>query len=267
MDAHNSSTSQEGGSGRLSPSAPGTENGDAEREAEAKQRRIAATPEGHLSLRMCPRYGAMMGATSVSRDEIAKTTQEYDPTFEGIDSDDANCMMYATQLLTQIEPTAARQSLTMQECKDIATKHGSQHKRAEAAGKLIHTVNQWAAADEADLPGGPGGRKRPPTMPTLLGGTPATAVAGQPRRRDVAITWEDRTMPADEATTEAENRKEREQREREAEDWQGRVEERERQMEVHALELQKQLHDQQVLRHKQQQERQQQQDETDALGQ
>ena len=141
-NARNSSTGREGGSGRQSPSAANMENDDAEREAEAKQRRIAATPEGHLSLRMCPRYGAMMDATSVPRDEIANTIQEYDPTFQGIDSDDVNCMHYATQLLTQIKLAIARQSLTMQECKDIATKHGLQHKRAEAAGKLIHTVNR-----------------------------------------------------------------------------------------------------------------------------
>ena len=156
------------------------EDGHAEREAAAKQRRIAETPEGHLSLRMCPRYGAMMGATSVSRDEIAKTTRrEYDPTFTGIDSDDINCMLYATQLLMWIELTAAQQSLTMHECKDIATTHGSQHKRAEAAGQLIKTVNQWMAADGAASPDS----KRPPPMPTLLGGTTATKVAGQPRQK------------------------------------------------------------------------------------
>ena len=65
--------------------------------------------------------------------------------------------------------------------------------------------------------------------------------------------------------TEEEHRMAREQREQEAADWQSRVEARERQIEEHALELQRQLQDQQVTRHKQQQERQQQQDETDAL--
>ena len=92
-----------------------------------------------------------MGATSVSRDEIAKTTREYDPAFEGIDCDDPSSMLHATQLLTRIELTAATHSLTMRECNGIAAEHGPQHKRAEAAGKLIHTVSQWAAADRTGL--------------------------------------------------------------------------------------------------------------------
>ena len=74
-NASNDSANQGGGNGRLSPNATRAAHDDAEREAEIKQRRIAATPEGHLSPRMCPRYGATMGATSVSRDEIAKTTR------------------------------------------------------------------------------------------------------------------------------------------------------------------------------------------------
>ena len=263
-NASNDSANQGGGNGRLSPNATRAAHDDAEREAETKQRRIAATPEGHLSLRMCPRYGAMMGATSVSRDEIAKTTREYDPTFEGIDSDDPSSMLYATQLLTRIELTAAGHSLTMKECEGIAKKHGPQHKRAEAAGKLIHTVNQWAAADGAELPGE---RKRLPPMPTLLGGTAAPTATGRPWRHDEDDTPDDDAAPAGHAMTEEEHRMAREQREQEAADWQSRVDTRERQIEEHALELQRQLQDQQLTRHKQQQERQQQQDETDALEQ
>jgi hypothetical protein len=112
----------------------------------------------------------MMGATSVSRDEIAKTTREYEPNFVGIDSDDISCMLYATQLLMRIEMTAAEQSLTMKECNDNAATHGPQHKRAEAAGKLIKTVLQWESADAAASPS----RQRAPPMPTLLGGNKAT---------------------------------------------------------------------------------------------
>ena len=81
-----------------------------------------------------------MGATSVTKDEIAKISREYDPTFVGIDSDDNNCMLYATQLLKRIEMTEAEQSLTMKECNNTAATHGPQHKRAEAAGKLIKIV-------------------------------------------------------------------------------------------------------------------------------
>ena len=54
-NARNNSANREGGNGRLSPNATRAAHNDAERETEAKQRRIAATPEGHLSLRMCPR--------------------------------------------------------------------------------------------------------------------------------------------------------------------------------------------------------------------
>ena len=110
--AHNSNTGHEGASERRSQIAADTGDGHTDPEAAAKQRRIAATSEGHLSLRTCPRHGAMMGATSVTRDEIAKTTQEYDPVFVGIDSDDNNYMLYATQPLMRIEMTAAEQSLT-----------------------------------------------------------------------------------------------------------------------------------------------------------
>ena len=116
---------------------------------------------------MCPRYGAMMGTISVSRAEIAKTTREYDPNFVGIDSDDANCMLYATQLLMRVEVTAAELSLTMKECNNIAATHGPQHKRAEAPGKLINAVMQWESADAAAPPS----RKRVQPMPALLGGT------------------------------------------------------------------------------------------------
>ena len=263
-NASNDSANKDGGNGRLSPNATGAAHGDAEREAEAKQRRIAATPEGHLSLRMCPRYGAMMGATSVSRDEIAKTTREYDPTFEGIDCDDPSSMLYATQLLTRIELTAATHSLTMRECNGIATEHGPQHKRAEAAGKLIHTVSQWAAADRTGLSDD---RQKIPPMPTLLGGAAAPAAAGRRRRHDEDDAPDDDAAAAGHAMTEDEHRMAREQREQEAADWQRRVDTRERQIEEHALELQRQLQDQQLTRHKQQQERQQQQDETDALEQ
>ena len=122
-------------------------------------------------------------------------------------------MLYATQLLTQIELTMASQSLTIQECKDIAAEYGPQHERAEAAGKLIHTVNQWAAADEAELPGG---RKRPPTLPTLLGGNGTTTVARPRMRHDDASTQDDDAVPADQTTTDAEKQKEREQHEQEA---------------------------------------------------
>ena len=264
-NASNNSANQGGGSGRLSPNATRAAHDDAEREAETKQRRIAATPEGHLSLRMCPRYGAMMGATSVSKDEIAKTTREYDPTFEGIDSDDPNSMLYATQLLTRIELTAATHSLTMKECKGIATEHGPQHKRAEAAGKLIHTVSQWAAADST---GPSDDRQKFPHMPTLLGGAAAPAAAGGRKRHDEEDAPDDDAAATGHATTEDEyTRMEREQREQEAEDWRQRVDTRERQIEEHAFELQRQLQEQQLTRHKQQQERQQQQDETDALEQ
>ena len=165
-NARNNDASIEGDGGRLSTSATNAAHDDDEQEAATKQRCIAATPDGHLNLRMCPRYGAMMGATSVSIDEIETTTREYVPTFEGIDNDDTNCMLHATQLLTQIELTAARQSLTTKECEGIAKEHGSRHKRAEAAGKLIHEVNQWTMADDAAFHDG---RKRPPAMPTLLG--------------------------------------------------------------------------------------------------
>ena len=206
----------------------------------------------------------MMGSTSVSKDEIAKTTRKYDPTFEGIDSDDINCMLHATQLLTQIELTAARQSLTMKECEGIAKEHGSQHKRAEAAGKLIHKVNQWATADGAALHDG---GRRPSAMPTLLGGTIAPTATGRSVHFNGGGTPDDDTTPTDDAITEEGHRMARERREQEAEDWQRRIEEREQQMEAHALELQRQLHDQQVFRHTQQQERQQQQDETDKLEQ
>jgi hypothetical protein len=206
----------------------------------------------------------MMGATAVSRDEIAKTTQEYDPTFEGIDCDDPNSMLYATQLLTRIELTAATHSLTMRECKCTATEHGPQHKRAEAAGKLIHSVSQWAAADRARLPGE---RQPIPPMPTLLGGAAAPAATGRRRRHDEDDAPDDDAAAAGHAMTEGEHRMAREQREQEAADWQRRVDTRERQIEEHALELQRQLQDQQLTRHKQQQERQQQQDETDALEQ
>ena len=46
----------------------------------------------------------------------------------------------------RIEMTAAEQSLTMKECNNIVATHGPQHKRAEAAGKLIKTVMQWESA-------------------------------------------------------------------------------------------------------------------------
>ena len=117
-----------------------------------------------------------MGTISVSRAEIAKTTREYDPNFVGIDSDDANGMLYATQLLMRVEVTAAELSLTMKECNNIAATHGPQHKRAEAPGKLINAVMQWESADAAAPPS----RKRVPPMPTLLGGTNAAAAARHP---------------------------------------------------------------------------------------
>ena len=86
-----------------------------------------------------------MGATSVCRDEIAKTVREYDPNSLAInmmfDDSNVNCMLYATQLLTQIEMTMGKQSLTIRECSGIATEYGSQHERAEQAGKLIQSVN------------------------------------------------------------------------------------------------------------------------------
>jgi len=207
----------------------------------------------------------MMGATSVSRDDIAKTTREYDPTFVEIDCDDPNSMLYATQLLTRIELTAAAHSLTMTECHGIAAEHGPSWKRAEAAGKLIYTVSQWAAADS---PGPSDDRQKFPHMPTLLGGAAAPAAAGGRKRHDEEDAPDDDAAATRRATTEDEyTRMEREQREQEAEDWRQRVDTRERQIEEHAFELQRQLQEQQLTRHKQQQERQQQQDETDALEQ
>jgi hypothetical protein len=86
-------------------------------------------------------------------------------------------------------------------------------------------------------------------------------------RHDGASTQDDDAMPPDKTTTDAEQQQKREQYEQEAADWQRRSDERERQMEAHGLELQNQLHDQQVLRHRQQQERQQQQEETGKLEQ
>ena len=173
---HNSNTGHDEDSGSLRPSAASTEDDHAKLVAGAKQRRIVATPEGHISLRMCPRYGAMMGATSVSRDEIAKTTREYDPGFVRIDSSDSSSMLHATQLLMRIEMTAAEQSLTMKECNNIAATHGTQHAWAEAGGKLIRTVMQWESEDAAAAAPS---RERAPLMPTLLGGTNAAAAPAE----------------------------------------------------------------------------------------
>jgi hypothetical protein len=120
-----------------------------------------------------------MGATSVPIDEIAKTTREYDPKVESIDRDDSNCTLYATQLLMQIEMIAAKQSLTMKECNNIAATHGTPHARAEAGGKLIRSVMQWTAVDAAAVPN----KRAAPPMPTLLGDTNAAAATVQTRRR------------------------------------------------------------------------------------
>ena len=124
----------------------------------------------------------------------------------------------------------------MKECEGIAKKHGPQHKRAEAAGKLIHTVNQWTAADRAGLPGE---RQKIPPMPTLLGGAAAPTATGRPWRHDEDDTPDDDAAAAGHAMTEEEHRMAREQREQEAADWQRRVDKRERQIEEHALELQR----------------------------
>ena len=198
------------------------------------------------------------------RDEIAKTTREYDPTFVGIDSNDINCMLYATQLLMRIEVTAAEQSLTMKECNDIAATHGSERKRADAARKLIKTVAQWMTEDAEAVTSS---RKRTSPMPALLGGTTTAAAAGQPGQSDDDHMRGGGAVPADETTKEADAQMEREQHERDTADWRRQQYEREQQLEAHALELQHQLQDQQELRHRQQQERQQQQDEAGKLEQ
>ena len=109
---HDSHTDHDEGGGGLGSSAASTMGAFAEPETGAKHRRIAETPEGHLSLRMCPRYEAMMGATTVPIDEMAATTREYNPNSKGIDRDDGNHTPHATQLLIKIEITAAGPSLT-----------------------------------------------------------------------------------------------------------------------------------------------------------
>jgi hypothetical protein len=201
----------------------------------------------------------MMGATTLPIDKIAATTREYNPNFQGIDRDDSNHTLYATQLLVQIEMTAAEQSLTMKECNNISAKHRTPNARATAGGKLIRSVMQWAIADEAvDLP-----KRTAPPMPTLLGDADTDAATGQSERDDDAHTRGDGTRPVGAATTAADEQRMREQREQEAADWRRRQHEHEQHLEAHAHELQQQLQEQQCRRHAQQQERQQQQDEAE----
>ena len=137
---HGSNTDHDEGGGDLGSGAANTMGAFAEPETGAKHRRIAETPDGHLSLRMCPRYGAMMGATTVPIDEIAATTREYNPNFKGIDRDDSNHTLYATQLIVQIEMTTAEQSLTIKECNNISATHKTPNARATAGGKPIRSV-------------------------------------------------------------------------------------------------------------------------------
>ena len=76
----------------------------------------------------------MMDATTVPIDEIVATTRAFNPNFQGVHRDASNHVLYATQLLVQVEMAASLNSLTMKECERSRRHTGRQRREPQQAG-------------------------------------------------------------------------------------------------------------------------------------